>query len=121
MAFKGGDTVNKAELLELKNKILSIGKKSDIYELMPNMSAYEYLLNRQKDNLNSVAINYLGRTMTYKELFEKIDNTAKAYSELVISSLVSLFILIIVSLSSLIISSQVKLASFTLVPSGQVL
>ena len=74
--------MNKAELLELKNKILSIGKKSDIYELMPNMSAYEYLLNRQKDNLNSVAINYLGRTMTYKELFEKIDNTAKAYSEL---------------------------------------
>lgn len=76
------DNLTKEELIALKNKILSITNKKDIYELMPHKSAYDYLLSRRKKNLDDVAINYLGRTMTYKELFDKIDNTAKAYYEL---------------------------------------
>lgn len=74
--------MKKDELIALKNKILSLDNKNDIFDLLPHKSAYEYLYSRRKDRLNDVAINYLGRTITYKELFDKIDNTAKAYYEL---------------------------------------
>lgn len=74
--------LTKRELLALKDKILSITDKKDIYDFMPHKSAYDYLLARRRNHLNDVAINYLGRTITYKELFDKIDSAAKAFYEL---------------------------------------
>ena len=46
---------------------------------LPECTIYEYLLENNKDHLSDIAINYLGRKITYKELFENIDKTAAAF------------------------------------------
>ena len=73
---------SKEELLKLKEKILKLKKLNEVENIMPKMSAYEFLKECNKERENLVAINYLGRTFTYKELFTKIDITARAYNEL---------------------------------------
>ena len=40
---------------------------------------YEYLYENNKDYPSDIAINYLGRKISYKELFENIDKTAAAF------------------------------------------
>lgn len=45
---------------------------------LQNMSIYDYILLNNKDNMNSVALRYFGKTMTFKEMFEKIDEVAKS-------------------------------------------
>lgn len=45
---------------------------------VPKMKAYDYLVLNNYDNLNSVAINYYGRKITYSSLIKKIDICAKA-------------------------------------------
>lgn len=40
---------------------------------------YENLLKSNKDYPNDIAINYLGRKITYRELFENIDKTEAAF------------------------------------------
>lgn len=44
----------------------------------PKMSMKEYLYKCNKNNENLVAINYFGRKITYKELFQKIEETKKS-------------------------------------------
>jgi len=78
--------MNKEELQELKLKILKESKLQNIKNYFPKMSAYEYLYDCNKDRVDCFALNYLGRKITFKEFFEKIDNTAKAYSEMGIKS-----------------------------------
>lgn len=74
--------MTKEELLELKQQVLSLGGKVDgVKDLMPKMSAYSYMYDCNKDRLDCLALNYLGRTMTFREFFEKIDITAKALVE----------------------------------------
>lgn len=46
---------------------------------LPECSIYEYMLENNKDYPTDTAINYLGRKITYKELFENIDKTASAF------------------------------------------
>ncbi len=46
---------------------------------LPECSIYEYMLENNKDYPADIAINYLGRKITYKELFENIDKTASAF------------------------------------------
>ena len=46
---------------------------------LPECTMYEYLWKNNKDNLNSTALNYFGRKMTYGKLFESIDRTAAAF------------------------------------------
>lgn len=46
---------------------------------LPECSIYEYMLENNKDYPVDIAINYLGRKITYKELFENIDKTASAF------------------------------------------
>lgn len=65
------------ELQKLKKDVLKLKKVSDFEKMLPKMSAYQFLVDCNKDRLTSVAINYLGRTYTYKELFSKIDDFAK--------------------------------------------
>lgn len=52
--------------------------EKDILTELPKMSIYEYLREKNKDNLSGKAIDYLGHTMTYKELFVKIDKVEKS-------------------------------------------
>ena len=49
---------------------------------MPDMSMYDYLYEKNKNNLNEVAINYFGTEITYKEFFENINKAAKALENL---------------------------------------
>lgn len=78
--------MTKDELQELKLKILRESKLQNIKDYFPKMTAYEYLYDCNKDRFDCFALNYLGRKITFKEFFEKIDNTAKAYSEMGIKS-----------------------------------
>ena len=73
--------MNKEELLELKKQVLELKNINGIENLMPKMSAYSYVYDCNKDRLDCIALNYLGRTMSFGEFFEKIDITAKAFVE----------------------------------------
>lgn len=45
---------------------------------MPAMRVYDYLYECNKGHLNNIALSYYGRKITFRELFENIDKTAKA-------------------------------------------
>ena len=45
---------------------------------LPDCSMYEYLYECNKDYLSNTALNYFGRKITYKKLFENIDKVAAA-------------------------------------------
>lgn len=49
---------------------------------LPKRTIYEYLWENNKDHLDDTALIYFGRKITYKELFENIDKTARAFSAL---------------------------------------
>ena len=53
--------------------------KEAINAPLPECTIYEYLYENNKDYLSDIAINYLGRIINYKELFENIDKTAAAF------------------------------------------
>ena len=74
--------LTKEYLLDLKRKILEFDDISKIEEYLPKESAYQFLLDCNKDRMNRCAINYLGRKISYKSLIDKIDNCAKAFSEI---------------------------------------
>ena len=46
---------------------------------LPELTIYEYLLEKNKKFPSDIAIIYLGRKITYRELFENIDKTAAAF------------------------------------------
>lgn len=46
----------------------------------PKTSIYEFLLIRNKDHLNDVAINYFDNRITYKSIFKNIDLAAEAFA-----------------------------------------
>lgn len=46
---------------------------------LPECTIYEYLYENNKDYPSDIAIHYLGRKISYKELFENIDKTAAAF------------------------------------------
>ena len=46
---------------------------------LPECSIYEYMYENNKDYPKDIAINYYGRKISYAELFENIDKTAKAF------------------------------------------
>lgn len=47
---------------------------------MPKMTIYEYIKNKNVNNLDKVAIEYFGNKLTYSELLDKIDECANALS-----------------------------------------
>ena len=47
---------------------------------LPDMSMYAYILERNKDSLDDIALNYCNRNITYRELFRNIDLVADALS-----------------------------------------
>ncbi|MBE6149910.1 MAG: hypothetical protein E7170_04240 [Firmicutes bacterium] len=42
-----------------------------------NMSVYDYVKLNNKDNMDSVALRYFGKPITFKEMFDKIDEFAR--------------------------------------------
>ena len=53
-------------------------KKNERKIEVPNLSAYEYLRECNKDNMDSIAINYFNKTMTFKYFFGEVNLCAKA-------------------------------------------
>ena len=45
----------------------------------PSCTIYEFLVRNNRDYAQETAINYLGREISYRSLFENIDKTAKAF------------------------------------------
>lgn len=58
---------------------LKFYENSDILDQAPKMTIYENLYESNKDHLDEVAFEYFGTKITYKELFENIDKTAKSF------------------------------------------
>ena len=50
-----------------------------INEPLPECTIYEYMVQNNKDYPSDIAIIYLGRKITYRELFENIDKTTAAF------------------------------------------
>lgn len=46
---------------------------------LPEMKIYDYLYSNNTKNLNKIALNYFDHKITYREMFEKIDDYAKAF------------------------------------------
>ena len=53
-----------------------------INALLPECTAYEYLLEKNKDALSDTALIYFKRKISYGEMFKCIDSTAVAFSAL---------------------------------------
>lgn len=56
--------------------------KEDINMDMPKMTCYDYLYKCNAKYLNRIALNYLGRKITFYELFNNIELTANSLKEL---------------------------------------
>ena len=52
--------------------------KAQIEAPLPRMSIYQYLLQQNKDDLDGVALSFLGRNITYRALLANIDAAADA-------------------------------------------
>ena len=53
-------------------------KKNERNIKVPNMSAYEYLRECNKDNMDAIVINYFNKTMTFRYFFGEVNLCAKA-------------------------------------------
>ena len=53
---------------------------------LPACTMYEYVLNRNQDNMSSTAINYYGSNITYGQLFRQIDTVASALENIGVQS-----------------------------------
>lgn len=51
--------------------------KEAINAIIPEMTAYQYMVSKNQNNLKTTAINYFGKKISFKEFIEKIDETAK--------------------------------------------
>lgn len=50
--------------------------KEAVSASLPECTMYEYIYNRNQDNLNRVAMNYYGANTTYGQMFHQIDRMA---------------------------------------------
>lgn len=48
----------------------------------PKMRLYDYLYENNLNNINTIAINYFGKKITYNDLFNNIYKAAKSFSEM---------------------------------------
>ena len=77
-------------LKDIFKKKENINKKSSSYwpkEVrkgfkVPNMTMYEYLVDKSKDNLNLKCIGYFDRNMSYKTFFRKVNECANSFKKL---------------------------------------
>lgn len=45
---------------------------------LPKIKAYDYMYEKNKDNLNDIAIEFMGKEISYNQLFNNINRTAKS-------------------------------------------
>lgn len=45
----------------------------------PECCIYDYIYKKNENNMSNYAINYCGKKFTYRKMFERIDETAKAF------------------------------------------
>ena len=64
---------DRTKLIQLKEQILSIKERTEQIWNLADKSIYQILYESNKNRLDSIAINYFGSLITYKELFERID------------------------------------------------
>lgn len=57
-------------------------KKENIEYVIPDCSAFDFLVNSNTDNMNGIAISYFGRKITYYELISNINITAQAFESI---------------------------------------
>lgn len=53
---------------------------------IPECSVYEYLKGANKDNQDSIALEYFGKKISYKDLISKVDKCAKAFVSIGVKS-----------------------------------
>lgn len=53
--------------------------KEAIEAEMPRCSMYEYIRRENENTQENVALNYFGKKITYRELFERIERAAAAF------------------------------------------
>ena len=53
---------------------------------LPKCTVYEYVLDKNKDNLASPALNYFGKRISYGQMFDSINAVASAFSKLGVRS-----------------------------------
>lgn len=51
--------------------------KEALTAIIPEMTAYQYMVSKNQGNLKTTAINYFGKKISFKEFIEKIDETAR--------------------------------------------
>ena len=51
--------------------------KEAITASFPELTAYQYMVSQNQDNLKTKAINYYGKKVNFKDFIEKIDETAR--------------------------------------------
>ena len=73
--------MTREDFLQLREQVLNYERFDEIENIIPKMSAYQYLHECNDDRLDNYALNYLGRKYTFRELFEKIDIAAKGFKE----------------------------------------
>lgn len=47
---------------------------------LPEATCYEYLVDCNKDNMNAVALSYMGKKITFKEFFDNVERVSKSLS-----------------------------------------
>lgn len=85
--------MNKEELNELKQKLSQLSEEEkkervvefyDYYnnkksvDILPEGNEYDFLLERNKNHMNNIALSFENRLITFEELHERIDEYARA-------------------------------------------
>ena len=79
--------MNKNYKLDKENKITGYAtidkpwqkyySREAITKEIPELTAYQYMVSQNQDNLKTKAINYYGKKVNFKDFIEKIDETAR--------------------------------------------
>lgn len=48
---------------------------------VPELTIYQYLKEQNKNNLDAIALEYFGKTMTFREMFQEIENIAQRFRQ----------------------------------------
>lgn len=73
------DSSNKTGFPSIDKPWLKYYSEEAKNEAIPNCTLYKYLIENNKEHLDSIALNYYGTRFSYRQLFHSIDETAKAF------------------------------------------
>ena len=48
----------------------------------PELTMYEYMMRKNRDHMDDIALRYFGTTISYKKLDEKIDNAIRSFKQI---------------------------------------